>query len=308
MAAGEPPFLGFIQFASGTDCPCVKGGRRLTIIKLWHSLDSDAQGFAWGFGRLPFFHGHYLTASASGFPNEPNTTWEINRLTGRIDGPLFYQGTAVLPSPPAVVLDEPVVRYTWAQDPPVDAELTVGNPYSPMLVLADHDDLYRLYPSQILLVPWGFEATLGRAEVVGPIWGGNPASYLGPAPADGRPIQVRERFPGLDGFREISVQSNWKRSRVQRQVVQFWVKGFFSVQRDDYRVRWSGEQIKDLGPKEYFYLEAGIWEVESPPISETDLVEYSEGDYLLGIRLNDRPPAGVPFTEVQGKPLAGGSC
>lgn len=308
MEAYEPPFLGHIQFASGPDCPCVKGARRLTIWKLWHSLDADTRGYGWGFGALPGMNGHYLAASADGFPTEANTTWTIDRLTGLVTGPEFYQGAAMQPFPPGTTQQEPVVTYFWAQDPPVTATVVAGSPYRPDMVLADLNDLYGFYPAQILIVPWGYESTLGRAEVATLRWRRNPPSYLGPSPADGRAIQVREQTPGLEEFRGISVQSNWKRDRLQRQVVQFWVSGFFSVERNDLLVRWNREEIRTTTPKEYFYLERGLWEVESPPISESDLLHYSFGDYLVSIALGDRPPDGVPFKEVHGKPIVGGAC
>ncbi|MBL9135202.1 MAG: hypothetical protein JNK85_05010 [Verrucomicrobiales bacterium] len=303
----EPEFLGFLEWSDGTDCPCGQGVRRLTVTKLWHNLGEDTRGAAWGFAGL--VRGHYLQATSNGWSSEPNTVFALNRLSGLVAGPEFYQTEAGFNFPPAVVVDGPWIQYTWTVDVLTrETSVTLSIPYTQAMVLEDLLNLWESAPSAILVVPWGRESALGRAEVSGLRWRQDPVSWLGVGPADGRIVQVTEPQDSFQGATNFGVQTQWSQSRVSRQLLQFSHRGFFSVQRQDAVAR-EGEnfQIRDY-PKEFFYLTDGIWEIGSPAPSVDEMTLYWEGDYLVTVLLGDRPPDGTPYQEVQGKGFASSAC
>lgn len=306
--AGEPDFLGFLTFSMGTDCPCGYGIRRLTVTKLWHSADTDTRGFAWGYGMLELT-GHYLQATSSGWESQPNTVYRVDRLTGLIDGPDHYQNEPGKNSPPGMTLDGTLIQYGWSGiGPTLYTFIALSEPYTAQMVSDDLEALWVLAPAQVVLVPWGAEGTLGRAEVGNGRWRPSPPSWLGPGPADGRVIQVLDRSVDFTGATSFGAQTIWNYGIVQRQLLQFTHRGFFSVQRDDVLDNGVGNFERVTYPKEYFYLVEGVWEVESPAPEVGQMAGYRAGDYLVTVLLGDKPPGGTPWSEVRGKGRGGAPC
>lgn len=164
-----------------------------------------------------------------------------------------------------MTLDDPWIQCGWSWDgPTLFTSITLAEPYTAQMLLDDLEALWVLAPAQVVMVPWGTEGTLGRAEVGNQRWRRSPPSWLGPATADGRVVQVIDRSVDFTGANSFGVQTNWIAGSIMRQLLQFTHRGFFNVQRDDVLADGVGNFDRVTYPKDYFYLVEGIWELESP--------------------------------------------
>lgn len=318
----EPPFLGFLRWSEGINCPCAMSIRRLYVTKLWHHWSRDADGAVLGVSADPNDRNRYLQFTSSDWTRSSiNGTWVIDRLTGRTTGPEFDQeeGDAFGSTHnglPRVTFDGATTILDYPDgggDFAIRRYIHRSMPYTPALVLADLAEVWANAAESILVVPWGGEGQLARAEVGGyPRWGGpNTNPVFGPPPADGR--IVASAYPGGGVFnaktRVWEVWSEWAFGAVQRMFCQFFHKGFFSLERYDDLFDYRA-QIKVVRPYErkYYYMEGGMWEIGAPELAENDVIQWDSGRQFFVIRLGDVPPPGVAYEEVVGKKIASGGC
>lgn len=317
--AGEPPFLGFLQWSEGLDCPCGWNLRRLYVTKIWPAFTRDAANRILGYDQNQNDHNRYTQFSSSGWQGYTvNSAWTIDRLTGLTHEPKFDQGQA----------DDLGERYLGAisvrfEDQTTivqfldyggqEARISFSSPYPTADVLDDLATLWEHARTGILVVPWGGEGQVCRAEA-GPTsrWAGvdgNP--WAGPGPIDGR-ISIFS-YPGIFTApkRAFEVWSEWNFGTVGRTYAQFFHKGFFSVELYDEIFPWgtNAEKVVRAGGRKYFYIEGGIVEVESPPILAADVDAYGRGKLFVSVTLGDIPPPGVDHEEIKGVSSgSSGSC